>query len=208
MLSTLRIAFKYKSFKKKDQRYVQKQPYWCSAFKESVRLLQKKYRFKSPYRIAQDYGETPFFAWEKICIHFGLQPHERFIDLGCGRGALVFFSGLVIGCNATGYDCQQEFIAVANKISNKNPKLKFECIDLLVDPIAYADTYYLCGTCFSDDVLKRCIQYIAINYPSSRVLSTSFPLKSYKAGEGYKITNELEVTFPWGVTTVYENRFS
>jgi SAM-dependent methyltransferase len=207
MASLFKTAFRFKRFIHEDEKYSRKKAYWTPEFNRAMRKLKKQYRFSNPFRMAKDYGETPLFAWEQMCIHFNVTHKERFVDLGCGRGILVLFAALVLGCDAIGYDCQQQFIKKAEKTAlNYSSKASFICTDLLKDPFQKADIYYLCGTCFSDRILQRCIQYIAVHYPGCRVLSVSMPLNDYPEGKDFTVTNQLQVTFPWGVTTVYENR--
>jgi len=67
------------------------------------------------YKIDQSYCPAPYYLLEKIINCLKLKPEDIFIDLGCGKGRVVFFVAQKKLRKVIGIELNKEFIDIANK---------------------------------------------------------------------------------------------
>lgn len=68
------------------------------------------------------YGETPYHTGLKLLNMAKVTEEDVFIDLGSGRGKMVFLAALAKKCQATGIEMLPSYNILANRIA-KNTKL-------------------------------------------------------------------------------------
>lgn len=67
------------------------------------------------YKIDQSYCPAPYHLLEKIIDYLKLKPEDIFIDLGCGKGRVVFFVAQKKLRKVIGVELNKKFIDIANK---------------------------------------------------------------------------------------------
>lgn len=97
----------------------------------------------------QSYGDKFEPRFKEIIKYFKINQGMKLLDIGCGRGELVFFAAKH-GAEATGIDYSKEAIRLANILKNKKSieirrKMKFYVMDAkkLKFPNSFYDTVIL-----------------------------------------------------------------
>jgi SAM-dependent methyltransferase len=177
-------------FEWRQQKWVRRQFYHDASFKA---LDEELLSGPNPYPLAQifPYGETPLRVLYAMAQAVHLQPSDHFVDLGCGRGRVVFFLSHFFGCKATGIDLTPSFIRRAQSLAKTHLRtnVSFHCRDFLAYDLKKASCIYLYGISYSEECLRELRNRIP---PTCRVITVSDPL--FKA----RPSQELEVCFPWG----------
>ncbi len=115
------------------------------------------------------YGETPFITFDTVLQAVGYRPYDLVVDLGCGTGKPVIFTGYIKGGNAIGVDIVETFVSKGNRIAKRlgiDDKVKFYKIDMIefitqyLAGIARKGGYdrviiYIPATAFSTETFKR-----------------------------------------------------
>ena len=166
------------------------------------------YLFSNPFRICRlhlqkkneenvhAYGETPLTAWEKIADLAGIQKNDVFLDLGCGRGRVCFWTHLWIGCPCIGVDWVLSFIRRARFLARlfHLKSLQFFCAGMDRFPIDQVSVIYLYTFRPEEDL----IDFSQLK-PGARVITISEPLRQ----SGFRLDRSATLTFPWGLADVY-----
>jgi hypothetical protein len=169
-----------------------------------------QYLFTNPYRMCRihfqkngeknvhAYGETPLTLWRSIAELAEISRTDRFVDLGCGRGRVCFWTHHWIGCPTTGVDWVPQFIQKAQKLATP---FKLSSIQFVSEKISDADlqsasVLYLYT--FHPD--EEVIDFQKLR-SGSRVITVSEPLKH----DGFVVQKSMQAQFPWGSTDVYIN---
>jgi SAM-dependent methyltransferase len=146
------------------------------------------------------YGETPLSTFEKVMSYCSLQDSTHFLDLGCGKGHLVFYAHLAYGIHATGIEVIPTFVRMATKWKQKmNLGVEFKEEDILNTEVSNADIIWVTTTCLNVDTQTRLAQKLAAETkPDCTIVSVTHPL------EGEFITlKTLNLPFSWSPSTVY-----
>jgi SAM-dependent methyltransferase len=150
------------------------------------------------------YGEVPCFSFKKIINSLSLKNHSElsFLDLGCGKGKLVFCANLLFGFKAIGVDLVPTYISYANKLvaSYNLAGLEFLNQDLLDIDYSCADIIHISWTCFSDTTKELITQKLKSEAkPSAYIITTSQPISH----ENIKLIKTLLLPLSWGQGYVY-----
>lgn len=170
------------------------------------------YVFENPYRICRKefakrkeqeihmYGETPFSVWKHITILAEVHKEDVFLDLGCGRGRLCFWTKKYIGCKAIGVDFIKTFVKRAKFISFllRIQDLEFHISRIKDFPLQEATCIYL-YTYHQDEEL---LDFSKLS-KGTRVITCSEPLSQ----EGFFVKTSEILSFPWGECEVFVNVF-
>ena len=157
------------------------------------------------------YGETGLAVFSKLvkqCENVGC-----FIDIGCGRGKLVFYQSMVKDIPALGLDIEATYIASANHLKTyfnvtqatfiKQDIANLDLMDLLFDYFKTANTdnmlVFISHTCFGE-ALSKDIEKMLLTLPKGTyVMTTSYHL-SVKGVNYITMTKGL---FSWGIGHLY-----
>lgn len=161
-----------------------------------LKILGNPYRICSSYLKKQGfddvhvYGETPIRSFAKLSE---IVRGRAFVDLGCGRGRLVFYAALVLGCQAKGIEHVPGLMRRAKLFSVK--RASFSCMRIEDVSLAEADVVYLAGTCMEKEVYEETLQTMR---PGAILLSVSEPVL-----KGFELQKKMELPFHFGSSTVY-----
>lgn len=171
----------------------------------SPSFLVKKRAQKAQKLSAAIYGETPLVTYEAIANAVSLQPTDLFLELGCGRGRGALFIAHFYQCSVIGIDWVDTFIDIANALVQDYhmPKISFLAGDYFTLDWGNPTVIYLFGTTLSDEDIRRLIPRF-LSYPTSRIVTVSFPLSHYS--DQFHIEKFLTGEYPWGQTEIYINR--
>jgi SAM-dependent methyltransferase len=142
------------------------------------------------------YGETPFAVWKEIIKAADLKREDRFLDLGCGRGRLCFWTWFLIGCRSTGIDWVPTFVRRARFIVwlFRISGVQFFCKKLSEAPLEEATVVYL----YTYHPEEEQIDFSGLP-EGARVITVSEPLMR----EGFVVQKTLEARYPWGYSEVF-----
>jgi len=192
-------------------------------FKKADLALTKAYLFRNPYRICRSYfsskkspeqnanrvqviyGETFCMTFELFIAKLKITEHDRFIDLGCGRGRGCFFIHALTGAETIGLDLNPTFIKKANAINEKQAltKIYFREEDIFEANLAEATILYFYGVAFSDIATIGLIEKFAQLPAGIRIICVGFSLNDYYEDEIFIEIDEFDVFFLWGKTRVW-----
>lgn len=178
---------------------------WCARRYGKFLLVDLLLKFLgNPYRICARflrkrgdeeiyvYGETPLRSFMALAEKVPLQG-QRFVDLGCGRGRLVFFAALALDCEALGIDQVPGLIKRAKFFPCR--KARFFCGPIQERNLKDADVVYLAGTCMEAEIYEECLQTMK---PGALLLSVSEPVT-----KGFILKETVELPFHFGSSSVY-----
>ena len=146
------------------------------------------------------FGETPYFTGLEICRLARLAPGEKFFDLGCGRGKMVFTAAVGFGAEATGVDLINTYIRFGSRISQRlGLSATFVLEDFTLVEVFEADVVYGAGSIFEPDTWTALLELVEQLQPGSRWVcvgrEADHPLlERYEA---------REFLFSWGYEMVY-----
>ena len=156
--------------------------------------------------IEYTYGEVSYWGINKALNEIPKEKLNSFIDLGSGKGKIVFFTSLVLNLRSTGVEISPKLIQLGKLLKQcffvKNASFINE--DITNFELPDVDVYFFAGTCFSDQTLNYIKQQLSLKNHHFYILSTSKPFVE----ECYDIVNFFYVPCTWGSTTLYlqENR--
>ena len=147
------------------------------------------------------YGETPLDLWATIAEAAKITEQDCFLDLGCGRGRLCFWTSRRFGCHSIGVDWVPTFIRRARFLAwmLRVRNVQFLCTTLSRAPLHEATVIYLYTYHPEEDLLD--FSHVK---SGCRVITVSEPLK----GEGFSMSSVIRAKFPWGETEVYVNIYA
>lgn len=175
-------------------------------------VMDCMYLFSNPFSICRRhfqkageqnihlYGETPMTAWKAIAELAGISQTDRFVDLGCGRGRICFWTHLWFGCKTTGVDCVFPFIARARALASlfrMKPAVRFVQGKIAEADLSGATVVYL-YTFHPDEEL---VDFQKLQ-SKARVITVSEPI----ARDGFALLKSMQVPFPWGLSDIYVNQ--
>jgi hypothetical protein len=176
-------------------------------------LLFLLYFFSNPYRMCRKflekkrahniyaYGETPLTTLEQLVLSFNIQPEDRWLDLGAGRGRGCFWISEVWGCPTRGIEWIPSFVSRAAWIVKQLslPRLEFQNIVMEKADFSWPDVVYLCGTCMSEEEIEALLIPMKALRSGAKVITISEPLND----PSYLLIQSIPVSFPWGETEAF-----
>ncbi len=160
-------------------------------------------KFKAGVSVSElVYGETPINTFEMILSHITLTHEDHFVDLGCGKGHLVFYTNMAYGIPCTGVDIIPTFIAKATQMARMR---RLEDVDfvqgrLLDFPLESATVVYITATCFEPATLEKLNTKLCSELRSgSTLISVTHPI----VDAGFSPIWEGVLPFYWGNCEVY-----
>jgi len=148
------------------------------------------------------YGETLYLTAYKILERVGVTSADVFLDIGCGRGKVVFFVDYFYNIPAIGIEVLPTFIKKALKIkqilSFKNSMFLRGDFREVALPSS-ATIVYCSGTCFTSSTFKQLILKLESLPRLSKVISLTHPLDT----SFLSLRAKEELHFSWGKGTVY-----
>ncbi|MEQ8224612.1 MAG: class I SAM-dependent methyltransferase [Candidatus Eremiobacterota bacterium] len=172
------------------------------------------YLFSSPFRLRKSeghdlpvdfeeltYGETYYFTARDILKKVNFTSDDLFIDVGSGRGKMVFFVSMYFHAKATGIDILPTFINRSNYLADRL-KLKdthFILSDGRNFDFSSGTVIYLAGTCFSDSSVSLLLKSLRSAPEGAKIITLSYPLKA----DYLKVISKEIKYFSWGKNTVF-----
>ncbi len=147
------------------------------------------------------YGETPLAAWKKIAAIARIGRDDVFLDLGCGRGKLCFWTACWIGCKTMGVDWVPAFVRRGSLLARlfRLKHLQFTQAALSEISLKEATVLYL----YTFHPEEERLDFSQL--PSgARVITVSEELSH----PDFRVEASLPVQFPWGETELFIHRVS
>ena len=180
--------------------------------------LSLLYLYSNPYRICRRflqkkkadhvyaYGETPLTTLEKMVRSFSIQPKDRWLELGSGRGRCCFWMSQFWGCEARGVDFVPKFISRSSWLCKKFSLrlVDFQQKAMMDADFSWATVVFFYSTCMSDEEINALLLPMQRLPIGAKVITISEPI----AHPNYLLTKSLPVSFPWGDTTAYLHIYS
>ncbi len=152
------------------------------------------------------YGETPFYSLKPITSFIDGSPHA-FLDLGCGKGKLIYFMSTVHHIPATGIDIIPSYIKQASKLSKL---LRYKTVrfieaslwdkTLLKHEISKHTLIYVSDLCFSRSLQQHILSCILEAAPlHSIIITMAGPFTSPHV----QLLKEEPIQFGWGKGSLY-----
>ena len=157
--------------------------------------MASHYLLSGPYKLTEEYGETPLATLDKMAREFRILSKDTVLELGCGTGRTCFWLKRFVGCRVIGVDHSRSFIEKARKVGSD---VEFRMEDMLKTKLN-ANILYFYGTSFPDDFIRK----LAKRFKSQKVITVSFPLSDYD--KRFKVEKVIVGSFPWGKTEIYLN---
>jgi SAM-dependent methyltransferase len=146
------------------------------------------------------YGETPFTTWLKLIPLMQLQPHEKFVELGCGTGILSLYLSFSQGVSVTGVDSIEKFILNANQLAMQfQLPAEFRAVSVLDLDLGEFQVMYCVATCFNEETRTALTDKMGECLPGTRILVVTHELEHPRL----KKQSEWSLPFSWGRDTVY-----
>lgn len=150
------------------------------------------------------YGSTPLFTAMRILHSAGAEQKKSFIDLGSGRGALVFAARIGWGMAASGVELQTKHLWFSQTYQKllRLDKILFAQADLLKYPVESGGILFVATTCFPEFMeilLTKKLEKLTMN---TVVVTLSSPLKS----DQFDLFSTQRLWFSWGRGTVFFQR--
>lgn len=151
------------------------------------------------------YGETPPLTAHHLLVELQAGPEDIVVDLGCGRGHLLFVAALAFGARGVGVDALPTFISKGNRMARSlalEERLEFRQGDFRTQPLPRGTVYFLSGTALPPDSWRLAARRLGDAPPGSRTASLSSPLPATE-WETWKVER---LPFSWGEARVYYQR--
>lgn len=149
------------------------------------------------------YGETPYHTALEILREARLEAGETFMDMGCGRGKMVFTAALACQAHAVGVELLPTYHRIARKISTAlqlDDRVEFWLQDFTLVEVFQADVIYIAGSIFEEVTRQELIALVEQLQPGSRWITVGW------ASEHPLLQLESSICrlFSWGRETVYQ----
>ncbi len=152
------------------------------------------------------FGETPYATAVEIFDWAGLKSSDYFLDLGCGRGKVVFVAAVAFGCRTMGLDLLAFYIKKARKISDglptTVPRPLFLQQDFLQAEMFDITMAYVGGVSLADETRDDLLLLSQTARIGTRWLTVGWEIRQ----DHLRLQSEREFLFSWGleVVRVYE----
>ncbi|MFC1755736.1 methyltransferase domain-containing protein [Thermoproteota archaeon] len=183
------FKFSLKEYEKEKETIIQN---WRSS-KELIQLEKES--------SGLTYGELMYASLRRAMKYVTINENSIFLDLGCGKGKLVFFVRQCYNIPSIGIDIIPTFIKTAqHRVTNKKYKaIRFIEQDFLEHKLPPATIVLVSATCMNDHDIQTLKQHFNALDPGAYVLSTSSPIEM----PDFKLIKELMVPFTWGWGHIY-----
>lgn len=150
--------------------------------------------------VSYAYGESPWalFAWLLRSIPWKKQ--MTFVDLGCGRGWLLWALHAAVGIKAIGVDQVPAFIMDGKKLRAANGAIDYICADAKTYPLRHADVIFLYLIDWDEEQVTQLAHHL-FAYPNRWIVSVDLPLP-HPFTEKFCVQNDT-LTFSWGRGEVF-----
>lgn len=147
------------------------------------------------------YGETPWFTGIEILRAAELSSSDRFVDLGCGRGKMVFLANLLCGAMATGVDLLESYLRVARRMARLLglEQVSFLDQDFASTDLSDATVVYVAGSIFSGEARSDLAALVDQLPSGARWISVGWPTDHPRL----TLREQQEHLFTWGREMVY-----
>ena len=150
------------------------------------------------------FGETPWFTGHAILVQAEVGPHDRLVDLGSGRGKLVFMASLACHCEAVGVELLPSYVRISRYIAARTGcrNVTFIHKDLLEVDLSQATVVFVCATAFSEETRESLLLLIERLNAGTRWICVSWAPPSPRL----ELLWQKEYLFSWGREMVYGYR--
>lgn len=130
------------------------------------------------------YEPTPYCVLERLAESGYIEPFDKIIDYGCGKGRVGFFLNYKLNCQVTGIEFDKKIFQQALKNKNyysKNNKVYFVCENAEEHEVAEEEVFYFFNP-FSVEILRSVIGKILDSYyenPRQMILLFYYPNDEY-----------------------------
>lgn len=147
------------------------------------------------------FGETPYDVAADICAEAGLGAADTLVDLGCGRGKMVFTAHLARGCRAVGVDLLPTYIIHGQAIARAEHlgAVRFERTSVLDIELDDATAVYVNGWTFSDDLAGGLQARISMLADDTWWISVGRPWRHRRLS----LVKQRRYPFSWGYADVF-----
>lgn len=151
------------------------------------------------------YGETPLTTMEKIALECNISKSDKVFELGMGRGRCCFWLNQFIKCDVVGIEFVPEFVNSANQIKTwfNVQGIEFRQEDMLKSDFGGGTLFYLYGTCYDAEMIKKIIKKMKKLPKGTRIITVSYSLDTYSDEILFNVVKKFPVEFTWGQADVY-----
>ena len=150
------------------------------------------------------FGETPWFTAKQIAEDAGITSEDVFVDLGCGRGKMVFMVHLLTGAKARGLELLPGYVRIARKISKtlKLENVTFQQRDFSQAEIEDATVVYIAGSVFEEDTRASILELVDQLPDNAQWMTVGWASHH----EHLQLIEAREYLFSWGRETLHRYR--
>ena len=151
------------------------------------------------------FGETPYATALEILKQCGLKAGETLMDLGCGRGKMVFTAALACGARAIGVELLPTYWKIAGKIRDRmglQELVEFRLEDFTLVEVFEADVVYVAGSIFAPETKQELLAMVEQLQPGCRWVTVGWDCQHPLL----ELTAEKELLFSWGYEVVRHYR--
>lgn len=157
---------------------------------------------------APTYGEMTFEGTEQLIKYLEPKNSDVFIDAGCGVGKVTiqfFFSTNIT--KSIGIELSKERYTKAKKVLEALKKdnriaqgrtLEFYNQDILEANLSDATIFFMCSTCFSEELMKKVTEKLSKLKQDLRVIT----LKRLPEHKNFSLIHQMNVTTTWSNSTI------
>jgi SAM-dependent methyltransferase len=155
-------------------------------------------------RTLYTYGETSWLTFAEVLKTLAVTSQDRFIDLGCGHGQLLFWVHLLHRIPVQGVEITPAFVTAGQRIAQhlQLPQVTFVAGDLLTIDLSTWTVAYMTCTCFDDDYMAQLASHVEAMPTGARIATVTRPLVS----PHFQRVCRLPGRFNWGADEVWVYR--
>lgn len=146
------------------------------------------------------YGDTPWFTARDILREVDLGPNDSFVDLGSGRGKMIFMANLHFHCEATGIELLPTYVKIARRIAAwTKSEATFLQQDFLAADLTRATVVYACAAALAEETRQDLLLLVNTMQPNTRFITVGWKPQT----EQLTLFKEKDCLFSWGREMVY-----